>query len=537
MEQPDTKTAIDGARATAPASTWMAVAVPAVLLAGIGLRLYGLGLHPLWFDEAITWHISSSSNVVDALTSPGQHSEPPLIHILVHPVRVLTGNPALLRLVPALFGCLALVVWWGILKRWLSQTGTLVGMALLSFSAFHLYYSQELRAYSVVFALGLLLLGVYLEWLRQGRLRVWHWVAMAILEALIVYAHYLAALLPLALAVAVFVIPEYRRSLRPWLLAQALAVLLFLPWLVEVVRCVSIVHEASFVKDYNLLRDLAAPFVVLPLGKTIIPNRAHSTFVLEQAAILLPGLVMVVLMIVGSVTMFRNKRRKQLFVLACCVIVPVLLLNLYSVLVYVNYNYIYVRYLMFVYPPCLLIALDYVDATRSSWRKRLALAGISVWIAVNAWGIGNYYWSDEYRKDSDFAAAVRLLEREAVPGELVGCSAIRVAYPLRCHVAESPELRGNSVELLESFSEFPVFRANLTNRASWHLDRVFEGRPESFWFVMYASWRSRREPGWGEMRDRWNGRIDRFVAQGKYVIAGRFSVRGLDFVHFVRKRD
>lgn len=512
------------------AATWFLVLV---LLAGFGLRLYGLGRHPLWIDEALTWHISTRPDVLEALRGPSQHSEPPLIHMLVHPVRIFTGAPAILRIVPALFGCFALLLWWRLLMNWLPLRGTLAGVALLSFSAFHVYYCQELRSYAVTFALSLILLAIYLEWLRVGYLKTYLWVCMGITKALIVYSHYLAGLFPLALAMTIPFVRVYRRSLRPWLLSLALAVLLFAPWLGDAIRCVNIVHQAGIVKDYNILRDTVAPFLILPLGKTLIPNPAHTAYWLELVAVLVPGAIMFFLMVMASLSLLKEGKRELWFILTMSIVIPVVVLNLYSVLIHVNYNYKLVKYLFFIYPPCLLLSLISLNSRR--W-KTIILAAVLPWLAVNFWALYIYHFDPEYWKDCDYPAAVRLLEKNAQPGELITCTAEFVALPFQCYLLQSETIRNNPFGVIETLREYPTVRRYARTESFWELLPRREERPESFWVLLFVGLQRLGDTGWEVPRRRWNRHLAECVASGTYALEASYTVRGLEIYHLVRQK-
>lgn len=126
------------------------------LLTSIGavLRFTGLGRSELWFDEIMT--------VRDA-AQPWSHvhalvlASPPLFHYVVKVVASFWGTSEfILRFPAAFFGTITIPLIYALARRLLGDRSALWAAAFLTFSPFHILYSQELRMYSLT---TLLLLG------------------------------------------------------------------------------------------------------------------------------------------------------------------------------------------------------------------------------------------------------------------------------------------------------------------------------------------------------------------------------------------
>jgi hypothetical protein len=200
---------------------WPLVGVAAL---GAALRWYRIDAQSLWYDEGISAHqlTRSFSEIVHAAALD---THPPLYYWTLKAWGETIGSSELgLRSLSALGGLAAVVLTWLIGRR---LFGTLVGTLaalLLAVAPLAVYYSQEVRMYAQVTALGLL--AAYAYTLRRNWL-----YAIAGIAAL--YTQYLGAALLIALNLHALI--WWRsRSRREWLaflVADAAIALIFLPWL------------------------------------------------------------------------------------------------------------------------------------------------------------------------------------------------------------------------------------------------------------------------------------------------------------------
>jgi len=128
-----------------------AIAVAALCLLGLVLRLLLLGSHSIWFDEAVT---------ILAATRPGGEfllAEPPLFTWLLRGwlALPLPSSEFITRLLPALLGAASLPFAYRVAREWLPSRGALLALALLACSPWEIAFAQEARMYSLVTLLTL----------------------------------------------------------------------------------------------------------------------------------------------------------------------------------------------------------------------------------------------------------------------------------------------------------------------------------------------------------------------------------------------
>lgn len=217
-----------------------------VLLTGAVLRLLFLDQMELWWDEFVTLGRSLPA-IPDLLTglmyqSPSPVStdcSPPLHHLLVHAVLGLGHGGNIIRLPSVVFGLIALACVMRLAERMLGRRVGILAGTFCALSLFHIYYSRDLRWYSVYY--GCSLAGLYALYRAVTDDRRGWWLAFGLASALALYASYVAA--PALAGEMLFIAglccvrwfggrrAEARRLAWHALTALALALVLYAPWI------------------------------------------------------------------------------------------------------------------------------------------------------------------------------------------------------------------------------------------------------------------------------------------------------------------
>lgn len=200
-----------------------------MLALAIGLRLPQLN-GSLWLDEAAQALESARPWSQQLNLAPDFH--PPLLHLLLFlPIR-LSHQEWWLRTVGALLP--ALVTIWAAYQIGLRLIGKRVGVTaalFLATSSFHIFYSQELRPYSLP-AMWALISWLHLIKVTQADAEInskqsWRWFTIS--SILGFYSSYLYPFL--WLSQAVWMMWQYRSKIKKFALSAGWITLSFLPWL------------------------------------------------------------------------------------------------------------------------------------------------------------------------------------------------------------------------------------------------------------------------------------------------------------------
>ena len=137
-----------------------------IMVFGAFLRVNTIGYEDLWIDEVLTITYTRSS-FFDLWFHPSDPT-PPLYYTLFKLLVSDTGSPVAVRSLSAVLGILSIPVIYAV-GRSLSNDATGLAAALfLAVSGPHITYSQEARAYALLFLLVLLSSYYLSEALKKG---------------------------------------------------------------------------------------------------------------------------------------------------------------------------------------------------------------------------------------------------------------------------------------------------------------------------------------------------------------------------------
>ncbi len=191
-----------------------------LFLLGLAPRLYALGARSLWLDEAGSEGISTLPWHQFWLLLSRHEANMGLYYLLLRGWLRLGSSDLWLRLPSAIFGALAVVVGYAMLRRSFGRWAAVGGAILLAFNPFAINYSQDARSYSL--AMLLVMLSAWFLWQAVERRRGRFWLGFDLAAIAAVYAHFFAGL---ALAAELGFLLWQRLDRRFWKTAAAHAAL------------------------------------------------------------------------------------------------------------------------------------------------------------------------------------------------------------------------------------------------------------------------------------------------------------------------
>jgi len=409
------------------------IAIGLIVAVAAALRAYHLGEQSLWIDELAEGTAAQTPFPQFFAEVRWGLGAAPLDYLGVKLFTTFFGHDTIAtRSWAFAMGCLAVFLIYVLGARLYNDRMVgLIAAAMLAVSAFHIYYSEEARFYSLQVVVAILSLYAFLRALDSGAAK--DWLLYGVASAVTLYTHYfLAMLLPIE---GLYVAGKYlllvrrdqpanavRRGLTQvgmCLAAQVGAVLIFVPWLAFALQ-----NQLSF-SGYGLLPALGLAkihqiFVVLiglaPLNSS--PPAGIGQLVRTDLVVGLAAL--------GLVWALTSRRfRVLLFAAILVVAVPVawrldqagdyfwserqvifLLAPLYVLAA------IGVRHL-------LAAAVRFAYGNRSSgrvdaWVPRLALALVPVWLILY-WGPIQLVYQDRWEPKEDWRGVTAFIDRAGCP--------------------------------------------------------------------------------------------------------------------------
>lgn len=246
-----------------------------LLIIGAWLRVYGLSVHSLWFDEVFSQRVVSLFDAL-ALFQNGVAGDvhPPLYFALLWLWVQLTGESVVaLRMLSVLIALLALPACYHLARLLFNRRAALLALILATFAPYQVYYAQETRQYALSFtALAWAGVGLAAMWRgkRYGRLL---YVVGATIS---LYTHYICGLTIAALHLWLLGYSPMRAKWRQWLSADVLIALLYLPQVFTFLSQTSAVFEGFWIRPPSplapvfsvgfLIFAITLPEALIPLG-------------------------------------------------------------------------------------------------------------------------------------------------------------------------------------------------------------------------------------------------------------------------------
>ncbi|HEX68245.1 MAG TPA: hypothetical protein ENG13_04180, partial [bacterium] len=197
--------------------------LPLILLLSFSLRLYNLDRESLWYDELVS---------VDSITHNSflqlpryiliREGAPPLYFLLLKLWSFLKISTLNLRLFSALTGVLGV---WGMYllgKEWKGERVGWLASFLTAISPYHIWYSQEVRMYSLLFLLVVFSSYFFLRYLHQPSFKNLSLYLLTSILALLTHPHAIFILLTQTLYALLVRSPIFRWNLIP--------IILFIPY-------------------------------------------------------------------------------------------------------------------------------------------------------------------------------------------------------------------------------------------------------------------------------------------------------------------
>ncbi len=367
---------------------------------GFILRFYNLGFNSLWLDEATTFHWSKMSFFEIWEIGRSADFHPPLFHWIEHFMLYFGQSEFILRAAPALLGILTIPVFYLIGKEFRDKNVGIISAALLTFSYFGIYYSQEAYSYSMVLFIFSLVILFYLVALRTDNISCW--VLFGIISAIAFWTHYyvFVGLGVIYLHSIITLRDRLKKGIREGknlLFAFSAMTILILPLL--------------FIVGERFFKLTGSPPTYGVLGPMLIQEtliRFSGGYSSLNGII---TIIYLVLMIVGLVFLYGEDRDKCLFS-AMFLILPIVISVLISSKMTMN-----PRYLIYLLPVYFtLIAMVYPVIFRIILNRNLLYLIVILIGVMNAPLLAEYY--SQYTKE-DWRGFSGIVQSKTQNGDLI----------------------------------------------------------------------------------------------------------------------
>ena len=290
-----------------------------ILVIGILLRIHALGRYSLWFDEAMS--VLQARNLKAILIE--KDNTPPLYLFLLHYWDQITDTEFGLRLLSVLFSSISILMTYLLGKLLFTKKIGLISAFLLAISPLNIYYSQELRMYSMMTCLTLFSVYFLIRALKDQKFGFW--MGYVIFNLLNIYCHYMSLFIWLAQGFF-FLMVYYRDSGKKiregWFVSNFLIFFCSIPWLM-LTFYPTIEMAKTFPIRWNFFWTPPISFKSLFMSFKNFSSGYNATAIVY----LFTTTIFFLFFILG---IFKMRKQKKLLLCLLCLFVPILALAIIS---------------------------------------------------------------------------------------------------------------------------------------------------------------------------------------------------------------
>ena len=205
-----------------------------LVLIALVVRLIGLSLDSLWFDEVFSVRTAALC-LRDIVSLTAHDVHPPLYYLLLHFWTKLFGETeSAVRMLSVAFSVLSVFVIFRLALELFNRRIAFFAALLTTLSPLQVFYAQETRMYAQLTCLSTISVYFFLRWLKDGA-RVSS-ALYIISTTMLLYTHLYAVFIVMAqvlyFAFLFFLAREtFQKHLGGWLRMNFITILLFLPWM------------------------------------------------------------------------------------------------------------------------------------------------------------------------------------------------------------------------------------------------------------------------------------------------------------------
>jgi len=337
-----------------------------ITIAALLYRLVGI-VKPegLWNDEYVSWAIAATPFSDGFIQAMKAQCHMPLYYFYLKTFMAWGGNgDLLLRLTSVLAGVLAVIVMYFTGKQKDKKTG-IIASAITAFSSFLIYYSQEVRLYSLLFLLSALSLLYFIRFVKtQNKTSL---IGIILFDFLIMFTHtigFVFIFLQL-IALTVLLFKEYKKQLLTvWLGIFALGILV-IPNILHIFTKSGISQwwgDFSISKICFLMTDYFSPVLTNLVNAPDIFWYNHSFSFLVFTVI--PAIIAIGFIIRALI---KNKLNFALFIMAVCTVFILAIAAIMGKLVFIT------KYTIEIYPILIFLMAAGVTEVRKPILKYFLL--------------------------------------------------------------------------------------------------------------------------------------------------------------------
>ncbi len=374
------------------------------------IRLRGLGMRDFWYDEMFSVYYANN---------PWGNWNAPLYWIVLHFWAKIFGfSEFSLRFPGMLFSFSAIWVIYLLAKRLFNKNTALLSAALAGFSAFHIWYAQDARDYSMFMFFGTL--SSYLLVLALKKSGYWRWVWYFAVVFTGIYTNYYVVLLVGAQILYLLIINKFRPN-RYWLFFL-LPVFVFALYFPRFLSKFKAVMEGFWIPDPGW-----RSFAIILDNYILGYSGTHFLYLLSS--------ILVLVLFANLLLLVRRQKEARKSIMFCCVLLfaPMIVSFIFSKLffsIFLNRSFL-------LFSPYFYLLISYVALELKKTARFIMIGSTVIIFIIGAYlySVGHMYPPEEYHPGTHFTKPVKplaeFLNKNVGQGDIVGFSGLTLVPGVR----------------------------------------------------------------------------------------------------------
>jgi len=296
-----------------------------ILLLGTSLRVYNLGTNSFWLDEAeVILSANSLTEIIPALkANPLLPFKTFLYKTFVYYWKIFGTSEFILRLSSVIFGIFSI---WGIYflgKLIFSEKAGVFSALVLAVSPFHIYYSQELRMYSIISFLGIA--SIYFLWRALKDNSNFFWLGYIVANVLNIYMQPIAFFTFVGeILFFIILIRRYKHLFKKWVFSNSMIAIFLVP------LSILLISGLKFLREDNLLFTHLFSWISIPSLKSILFTFKNFSigYNVPLPTALIASIIFLSLFLYGAIKAVNKK--EGLILSLICLFLPIISIFLIS---------------------------------------------------------------------------------------------------------------------------------------------------------------------------------------------------------------
>lgn len=322
-----------------------------VVLAGVVLRLHRYLDNDFWYDEALQIYECYSFGLKQFKVLI---MHPPLNNTLLYFWVAISSSTLWLKLWPVIWAAGTIVCVYLVGKQLKNETAGICAAIILVVMPLHIYYSRDIRMYSLQ---AFLIVLSWLAFLKLAETKNARWFfTLTLTTALALYTHYFCVFPLTTLGICSLLLIKKQKGMYLNTLSLITGVVLYCPWLIRLMKA-----TRYMMKDSDFFSPPVTLSYILKIGALILGSYSASKMLILITA--------VTLLLLVTFAFYKETYRLRVYILGLTVI-PMVIIYLLGITL--DYNYLIVRYVTFMTP--LVAIATGISLSRVNHRLRWVIA-------------------------------------------------------------------------------------------------------------------------------------------------------------------